>query len=835
MRRVAGSPLPPAAGAQLALGFGQRQFDIAVIHRATGVYTAVPETEALLDRLGWLVQGDRLLDPGAGNGGFLVAALRRVDLARDDVAEAARRVRGYEFYPAAVSDARRAVCGHLLARGWSPQAAGQAAEAIVEERDYLLDPVPAGAWDLIAANPPYWRLANLPDAYRIDYEAAVAPYARPDMLYAYLARSADIIAPGGRIGLITADRWLLNSGAAELRRRLGSRYRVSDLLRLDPESAFYLPKDRRRGTPPRVHPVSLILTTDDGRPLDARPFRLAEVPQVDGIPLPEIAEIRLAPWLGPDGIFLVDASAQLPAEHLVPAVEPQDIDGDVIGPPRRWALVTTETEPPAAILAHLDARLYRMPSRGRRLIRWLPPETFTGRLPLPHEAVLVPRIAPAMARRAAPRPGSCAPLPRPRCHRPVGLAAQGPPDARMRAGQPVRPQPGRRRTSAGTASRTSGGQVTSRPAYGPQVTPGDVVSYCGAWMAVTEAGHNGILGLTRLAMIDAAGDLTCHTMLASDVIGQRTDARIDPDTLYKLADRSAAARYISTAPGATADAVDDQQLAAWIEEKHSTSLNEGTITGLHDVRRLAHVAVQVLDEHRATHPIRDIAVWTLDDDTGEALITVDHPVGIRQASFTLRPQSLRGHSYREALTELLAIARALTARLDALVASTAHLWTHATADAPPQAGPADRTADAKRVLSGRLLAAIPPGQRDQAEEWLTDLLYLAEGSLSRDGQEELIREALGEAGPEPDAERDYEVAGMTRTVRACSPQEAVALALREAAQEADDPHHEPDPNPRFYVRPAHSRGPWQLVYEHEAPVLPAAADEDGPLAETQGR
>lgn len=385
---------PQPAGDQLALGFDQRQFDIAAIWQATGVYTAVPEIEALLDRLGWPVQGDRLLDPGAGNGGFLVAALARLDLAPDDVAEAVRRVRGFEFYPAAVSDARRAVRGHLLGRGWSPQAAAQAAQAIVEERDYLLDPVPAGEWDMIAANPPYWRLANLPGAYRIDYEAAVAPYARADMLYAYLARSADIVAPGGRIGLITADRWLLNSGAAELRRRLGSRYRVRDLLRLDPESAYYVPKDRRRGTPPRVQPVSLILTTgDDGRPLDARPFRLAELPEVDGIPLDDIAEIRLAPWLGPDGIFLVDASAGLPAEHLVPAVEPEDIHGDVIGPPRRWALVTTEAEPPAAILAHLDATLHRMPARGRRTTRWLPPETFTGRLPLPHDAVLIPRIA----------------------------------------------------------------------------------------------------------------------------------------------------------------------------------------------------------------------------------------------------------------------------------------------------------------------------------------------------------------------------------------------------------------------------------------------------------
>src|SRR6202040_441720 len=126
------------------------------------------------------------------------------------------------------------------------------------------------------------------------------------------------------------------------------------------------------------------------------------------------------------------------------------------------------------------------------------------------------------------------------------------------------------------------------------------------------------------------------------------------------------------------------------------------------------------------------------------LVTVDHPVGGRLASFTVRPQSLSGRTYREALAELLAIARALTGRLDALVASTAHLWGQPVGDEPRQGDPADRRADAKRILFDRILAAIPPGLRDRAEEWLTDLLYLAEGSLSADRLAEVIREALGE-------------------------------------------------------------------------------------------
>lgn len=244
----------------------------------------------------------------------------------------------------------------------------------------------------------------------------------------------------------------------------------------------------------------------------------------------------------------------------------------------------------------------------------------------------------------------------------------------------------------------------------------------------------------------------------------------------------------------------------------------------------------MLDEHGATHPIRDIGVWTLDGDSGEALVTVDHPAGGRLASFTVRPQSVSGQTYREALNVLLAIARALTDRLDALVASTGHLWRQPAGDAPGHGDPADRTADAKRILFDRILAAIPPGLRDQAEDRLTNLLYLAEGDLTRDGREEVIREVLGEDRPDPSPTEDYEVtAGEPRAVRARSAEEAAALALRDAAEEANDRYDVPDPNPRMYVRLARSRGPWQLIYEHDAPELPPADDEHDPLPGTPGR
>jgi hypothetical protein len=366
------------------------------IHRGTAIYTAQPEIEALLDRMDWPKTGTQLLDPGAGNGGFLVSAISRLTLPMDDVDAVAHRVRGYEFHAGAVSEARDAVASHLRDRGWSSARSSEAATRVVENRDYLLSPVPVGVFDTIVANPPYWRYANLPEGYRAGYDEAVASHARPDLLYAYLQRSADIVAPGGRIGLITADRWLLNDGSAELRRRIGAMFTVVDVLRLESVSAFYRDKSRRKGTPARVHPVSLVLVPDrSGRQMTSEPFRIEELPEVAGTLLKDLVEIHLAPWLGPEGIFVVRNPSDFPEGSLVPCIEPDDVarDRDEILGVRRWAIATGQDEPHPDILAHLDAALDGMPNRGRRQIRWMPPESFSHKLPLQKDAVLVPRIA----------------------------------------------------------------------------------------------------------------------------------------------------------------------------------------------------------------------------------------------------------------------------------------------------------------------------------------------------------------------------------------------------------------------------------------------------------
>src|SRR3546814_4843204 len=102
---------------ELSLAGDQHACDIDQIHRGTAVYTALPEIEALLDLLEWPAHGKRLLDPGAGNGGFVVAALDRIPMAANDVETAVHRVRGNEFHPGAAKTAQAAVTNPLTSRG----------------------------------------------------------------------------------------------------------------------------------------------------------------------------------------------------------------------------------------------------------------------------------------------------------------------------------------------------------------------------------------------------------------------------------------------------------------------------------------------------------------------------------------------------------------------------------------------------------------------------------------------------------------------------------------------------------------------------------------------
>lgn len=370
---------------------------IDAVHQATAIYTADPVVDGLLDRVGWPYEGATLLDPSAGDGAFVRRALARLELAVDDIDEALR-VRGYEMHAGAVQQARHLVATDLSARGWTPAIAADAAAQMILQGDFLLDRI-EGTYSLIVGNPPYLRFSKLPDVFKDLYGPRLNAWAAGDLLHAFLDRCVALLPPDGLIALVTADRWLGNETAGRLRASIGERVGLHYVRRLECESSFYRAKTRRSGTLPRVHPVEVILG-----PVESSRQRITAAPispdgesePYTGPTLSDIATVRIAPWMGPLGAFVVDAetASQMPDGDWVPAIDTDDIDPttDQLSVPRRFALRTrADREPEGRIKDHLLGRRAFLPKRALKAKWWQPPETINYSLERPY--LLVPRIA----------------------------------------------------------------------------------------------------------------------------------------------------------------------------------------------------------------------------------------------------------------------------------------------------------------------------------------------------------------------------------------------------------------------------------------------------------
>lgn len=375
----------------------ERTSAIDALHAATALYTSTPVVEALLDRIGWPDDDGRLLDPSAGDGSFLVSALRRIPTPAGDL-DALVRVQGWEMHPEAVEHSRGRIVDLLVSRGWNEDEARRGAAAVAHEGDFLTAD-PQGAFRFVAGNPPYLRWGHLPPLLKETWSPVLPDFARGDLLHAFLDRSVAIMPENGVVGLVTSDRWLFNATTTGLRRTIGLKAGITHLARLDAATSFHRPKTRRKNSAPRVHPVEVVL-----RPLGADVLRLCGRPispdgafdeAHEGPVLADVATVKLAPWLGPKGIFLLDTeqAQELPEADLLPAVDSDDIDPgtDVLGPPTRFAIRTSrDAEPVGAVREHLLSTRGRMPKRGRLGRWWMPPEAIT--LPLDRPALLVPRI-----------------------------------------------------------------------------------------------------------------------------------------------------------------------------------------------------------------------------------------------------------------------------------------------------------------------------------------------------------------------------------------------------------------------------------------------------------
>lgn len=200
-------PMPDDAGPDL-LGLAHEALLVPADRRVRGAHYTPP---ALADRLVALTLAAaapprRLLDPACGGGAFLLAAGRALVGADGDRRRAVAALHGVEIDPLAAQVARTATAL------WSGGPA-----ATVAEGDFLGGVGPQEV-DAVVGNPPF-----LTPLRRATAPAGPGPGAYTDAAGRFLLRALDVVAEGGRVGLVQPQSVLAARDAGPVRAAVAER------------------------------------------------------------------------------------------------------------------------------------------------------------------------------------------------------------------------------------------------------------------------------------------------------------------------------------------------------------------------------------------------------------------------------------------------------------------------------------------------------------------------------------------------------------------------------------------------------------------------------------
>lgn len=314
-----------------------------------------------------------LLEPACGEGVFLTEVVRRLCAARKDQTgewdALTGCVRAFDIDPEHVELARAAVCKELTRGGASTQVAEELATVWVRCGDFLLSSASADA-DFVVGNPPYIRIEHLAPELQAVYRSRFGTlYDRADLYVAFIEQGLSKLTRSGKLGYVCADRWTLNRYGRRLRGLIASEYGVHayvDLHKASPfesdviayPAIFVLGREQPSSVRVlRMGEASADECADASRSLrSATPGERVEAyprwfsagePWVLGSPrqlavlrdlesrLPSLEEspgtkVGIGVATGNDGVFIVDAEADIEPDRLVPLVmRPDLVDGRI--------------------------------------------------------------------------------------------------------------------------------------------------------------------------------------------------------------------------------------------------------------------------------------------------------------------------------------------------------------------------------------------------------------------------------------------------------------------------------------------------------------------------
>lgn len=210
------------------------------------VFTRRWVVETLLDLVGYQTDldlgGKVLVEPSVGSGAFLVPAVERLAVsalkhgrALDSLGKA---IRGFDLLPESVKHCQVRIVEVLKSHGMESESARTLAEGWVTTADFLLtDEVPSA--DFVVGNPPYIRLEDIPEEVAATYRSRWRTMrGRADIYVGFYERGLGMLALGGKLGYICADRWMRNQYGTALREFVAENFSVENVWVMHDVDAF---------------------------------------------------------------------------------------------------------------------------------------------------------------------------------------------------------------------------------------------------------------------------------------------------------------------------------------------------------------------------------------------------------------------------------------------------------------------------------------------------------------------------------------------------------------------------------------------------------------------
>ncbi|WP_077561456.1 Eco57I restriction-modification methylase domain-containing protein [Polaromonas sp. C04] len=187
-----------------------------------------------------------LLEPSFGSGDFLLPAIGRLLASRKkalaegkNVGRLAGCIRAVELHRDTFDRGREKVIGILCQEGFSATDASELADAWLIHGDFLLAQLP-GSFDFVVGNPPYVRQELIPAALLQEYRRRfLTLYDRADLYIPFIERSLCLLAEGGKLGLICADRWMKNRYGGPLRALVARNFHLRAYVDMVDTPAFH--------------------------------------------------------------------------------------------------------------------------------------------------------------------------------------------------------------------------------------------------------------------------------------------------------------------------------------------------------------------------------------------------------------------------------------------------------------------------------------------------------------------------------------------------------------------------------------------------------------------